>query len=72
MLQAQNELNNIITNIPQKFITTILEYAKIIKVKAEKGELSETEYLEKIPGMTDSIIKESSRDLSEYSDKLDW
>ncbi len=72
MLQVENELNNIITNIPPKFRATILQYAKSIKLRAEKGELSDTEYLEKIPGMTKSIIEESKIDRSKYSDKLDW
>ncbi len=72
MLQVENELNNIITNIPPKFRATILQYAKSIKLHAEKGELSDTEYLEKIPGMTKSIIEESKIDRSKYSDKLDW
>lgn len=72
MLEAQNEINEIITKIPQKFVNTILEYAKAIKYKIDKGELSDTEYLEKIPGMTESIIKESAIDRSQYSDKLDW
>ena len=62
MLQVINELNSIIKNIPAKYRTTILQYAKSIKSRADKGELSDTEYLEKTPGMTDSIVKESKID----------
>jgi len=72
MLQIERELNNIIADIPPKFRTTILQYAKSIKLRAEKGELSDTEFLEKIPGMTESLLKESSTDRSEYSETLDW
>jgi hypothetical protein len=72
MLQINRELNNLIVDIPPKFRTTILQYAKSIKLRAEKGELSDSEYLEKIPGMTESIIKESKADRSEYSETLDW
>jgi hypothetical protein len=72
MLQQQNDLNNLISQIPQKYIESIIEYAKLMKLKAEKGEPSDTEYLEKIPGMVDSIIKESSKDLKKYKDKLKW
>lgn len=72
MLEAQNELNNLITKIPQKFVSTILEYARTIKSKADKGKLSDTEYLERIPGMTDSIVREANTDRSKYTDELDW
>ena len=72
MLEAQNELNNLLSKIPQKFISTILEYAKVVKSKVDKGELTDTEYLESIPGMSDSIVKESAIDRSQYKDKLDW
>lgn len=71
MLEVENELNNIILKIPPKFRNTILQYAKSIKLLSDKGELSETEYLEKIPGMTDLIINESKINRSKYSDKLD-
>lgn len=72
MLQVENELNSIITNLPSKFRATILEYAKSIKSRADKGELSDTEYLEKIPDMSESIVRESKIDKSKYSEKLDW
>ncbi len=72
MLQPVKEINKIIANIPPKFVNSILEYAISIKKRVDNGELSDTEYLNKIPGMSDSIIKESSKDKGEYSDKLDW
>ena len=72
MLQIENELKNIIINIPPKFRSTILQYAKTIKLRAEKGELSDTEYLEKIPGMSKSIVKESKIDRNKYTENLDW
>ncbi len=72
MLNSQSEINNIIGEIPAKFLPTILEYAKMINEKAKKGELSDTEYLNSIPGIADSIIREANRNLDEYSDKLEW
>ena len=72
MLQIESELKNIIANIPPKFRATILQYARTIKLRAEKGELSDTEYLEKIPGLSESIVKESKIDRSNYTEKLDW
>ncbi len=72
MLSSQNELNNILEKIPNKYWVTIIEYAKVISLKASKGELNDTEYLNSIPGMADSIVKEAATDRSKYSDKLDW
>ena len=72
MFSSQTELNNILEKIPNKYWVTIIEYAKVISLKASKGELSDTEYLNSIPGMADSIVKEAATDRSEYSDKLDW
>lgn len=72
MLNTQNELNNILGEIPDKYLASILEYAKMINEKAKKGEKTETEYINSIPGLADSIIKEAQRDLDEYSDELDW
>lgn len=72
MLSSQNELNNILEKIPNKYWATIIEYAKVISLKASKGELSDAEYLERIPGMADSIVKEANKDRSGYSNHLDW
>lgn len=42
------------------------------RIKASKGELNDTEYLNSIPCMADSIVKEAATDRSEYSEQLDW
>lgn len=72
MLQETNEINKMLSNIPQKFLPTIYEYIKNIKERIEKGELSDTEYLENIPNMSESIVKESKTNIDKYTDKLDW
>ncbi len=72
MISAQNELNSILEKIPDKYWPTILEYAKVISLKASKGELNDTEYLNSITGMAASIIKEANTDLATYKDNLDW
>ena len=46
MQPIENELKHIMAEIPKKYRATILEYAKSIKMRAEKGKLSDTEYLE--------------------------
>jgi hypothetical protein len=43
-----------------------------MKEKADKGEQSDTDYLNSIPEIADSIIKEAKIDLGDYSEKLDW
>ena len=72
MLQIESEINNIILDIPPQCRPTILQYVKSIKSCAEKGELSDSEYLDKIPGIAESIINEANSDRSQYSENLDW
>jgi len=68
----QNQIVEIIGKIPLKYQSSILEYAKLMKEKADKGEQSDTDYLNSIPEIADSIIKEAKIDLGDYSEKLDW
>ncbi len=68
MLSMQNQIDEIISKIPLKYQSSILEYAKLMKEKADKGEPSDTDYLNSIPGLADSIIKEARIDLGEYSE----
>lgn len=72
MLSLQNQIDEIISKIPLKYQSSVLDYAKLMKEKADKGEPSDTEYLNSIPGLADSIIKEARIDLGEYSEELDW
>ncbi|GIK20725.1 MAG: hypothetical protein HND40_10815 [Ignavibacteriota bacterium] len=72
MLSIQNQIDEIIGKIPLKYQSSILEYAKLMKEKADKGEQSDTDYLNSIPGIADSIIKEAKIDLGNYSEELDW
>jgi hypothetical protein len=52
------------------YIKEVYDFITFLKEKQKKE--SDTEYLSNIPGMVDSILKEASRPLSEYSDHLDW
>ncbi len=52
------------------YIKEVYDFITFLKEKQQKE--SDTEYLSNIPGMVDSILKEASRPLNEYSDKLDW
>jgi len=72
MISVQNQIDEIINKIPPHYQSSILEYARYMKERAAKGEPSDTEYLNSIPGMADSIIKESKIDPGEYSEEPDW
>jgi hypothetical protein len=70
MNALQLDLVNISNNIPYYYLKDLLDYAVFLKQKAEKE--NDTEYLENIPGMVDSIIAASKEDLNNCSTKLDW
>jgi DNA-binding ferritin-like protein (Dps family) len=72
MTRTQKEMVNLLNNIPENFQYIILEYAKYIKKQAEKGELSDMEYLSSIPGMVELIKKSAETDITDCSDKIDW
>jgi len=72
MLSLQSQIEEIISKIPPEYQSSILEYVKLIKEKADKGEPSDTDYLNSFPGLADSIIRESKIDLGKYSEELDW
>lgn len=52
------------------YIKEVYDFITFLKEKQKKE--SDTEYLSNIPGMVDSILKEASRPLNEYSENLDW
>ena len=66
----QSNLIKIIDDIPYYYQQDLLDYAIFLKVKSQKE--NDTEYLESIPGMADSIIKASKEDLNNCSKNLDW
>ena len=61
MSNIQSDITGLLINIPPKFLPGIFEYVKMINEKAMKGEISDTEYINKIPGLADSIVKEASK-----------
>ena len=72
MISVQNQIDEIINKVPPQYQVSILEYARLMKERADKGEPSDSDYLNSIPGMADSIIKEAKTDLRDYSEELDW
>ena len=72
MSSLQSYLLDLTQDIPLKYLKEIIDYAEFIKQKAKNEKMSDTEYLNSIPGMTDSIIKASKTDLKECSKKLEW
>ncbi len=66
----QNDLIKVTNNIPYYYLQDLLDYAKYLKQKAEKE--NDTDYLEKMPGIVESIIQASKEELADCSRKLDW
>ena len=72
MSSLQSYLLDLTQAIPLKYLKEIIDYAEFIKQKVKKEKISDTEYLNSIPGMSDSIIKASKTDIKDCSTKLEW
>ena len=70
MNTLQNRLIGIINEIPPHSLRELLNYALFLKEKSKK--ITDTEYLESIPGMVDSILEASNEDLKDCSKNLNW
>jgi hypothetical protein len=70
MHNLTREINKELETMHPLYIKEVYDFVTFLKEKQKRE--SETEYLTKIPGMVNSIIKEANRPLDEYSDKLDW
>lgn len=66
----QANLVKIIDDIPSYYLQDLLDYAIFLKAKAKKEH--DTEYLENIPGMVDSIVAASKEDLKNCSKTLSF
>ncbi len=70
MNRLQSNLIKIIDEIPYYYLQDLLDYAIFLKEKHKKE--SDTEYLESIPGVADSIIEASKEKLDDCSKSLEW
>ena len=52
------------------YLKEVFDFVTFLKERQKRE--SDTEYLNSIPGMAESIKSEAERPLSEYSDQLDW
>ncbi|OGU39906.1 MAG: hypothetical protein A2X61_16070 [Ignavibacteria bacterium GWB2_35_12] len=66
----QSDLVKISNEIPYYYLQDLLDYAIFLKVKSKKE--NDTEYLESIPGMVDSIIAASKEELNNCSKSPGW
>jgi hypothetical protein len=64
------KINEELKTLHPLYIKEVYDFITFLKEKQKRGD--DTEYLSRIPGMVESILKEANRPLSEYSDKLDW
>ena len=70
MQNLAREISKELKTMHPLYIKEVYDFVTFLKEKQKRE--SDTEYLTKIPGMTNSIIREANRPLEEYSDKLDW
>jgi hypothetical protein len=68
MNAIQSNLNDIINSIPYYYQQELLDYALFLKSKSEKE--TDTEYLESIPGMVESILESAKSELKDCSKEL--
>lgn len=66
VLQISEELKT----LQPFYLKEVFDFVSFLKDRQKRGD--DTEYLNSIPGMVESIIEEAEKPLSEYSDKLDW
>jgi len=66
----QSDLVKITDEIPYYYLQDLLDYANFLKEKSQKD--NDTEYLESIPGMVDSIIAASKEELNNCSKSPGW
>jgi hypothetical protein len=70
MNALQSNLIKITSEIPYYYLQDLLDYAIFLKAKSQKE--NDTEYLENIPGMVNSIVNASNERLENCSKTLDW
>ncbi|MDT3740498.1 MAG: hypothetical protein RO257_13465 [Candidatus Kapabacteria bacterium] len=70
MNTMQSDIINVTNNMPYYYLKDLLDYAIFLKAKSHKE--NDTEYLESIPGIVDSIVTASQEDLKNCSKSLDW
>ncbi len=69
-LKLKEKINEDLEELSPLHVKEVLDFIDFLKSK--ENEESDTDYLTSIPGMADSIISEARRELSEYSEELDW
>jgi len=70
MVKIIEAISNDIKVLNPVYQKEVFDYIQYLKEKQKKGD--DTEYLNSIPGMTESILEEDARPLSEYSNEIDW
>jgi hypothetical protein len=70
MNTIQNDIIKIVKDMPYYHQLDLLDYANYLKEKSKR--ISDTEYLESIPGMVDSIVAASKENIADCSKELDW
>ena len=72
MNSLQSHLIELTKDLSVNYLKELIDFAEFIKQRAKKEKLNDTDYLNSILGMTESIIEASKTDLKECSKELEW
>ena len=64
------KINDEMKSLNPFYLKEVYDFVQFLKEK-QKTE-NETEYLNNIPGMSQSIVEEDKRPLSDYSKDIEW
>ena len=70
MSDLQKNLLKITEDMPNYYLQELLDYAAFLRTKTLRE--TDTNYLESIPGMVESILEASKEDLKDCSKSLAW
>jgi hypothetical protein len=70
MIGLKTDIIKIMNDMPYYYLQDLLDYAAFLKEKSKKDK--DTEYLENIPGMAESILAASNEKIKDCSKTLDW
>ena len=72
MNSLQSHLIELTKDLSVIYLKELIDFAEFIKQRAKSEKLNDTDYLNSIPGMTESIVKASKTDLKDCSKELEW
>jgi len=72
METQQTLLMKIAESLPKQYLKELVDFAQFLREKSGQSFKDDTEYLNSIPGMTESIAESRKTEIQDCSEKLDW